>query len=153
MVLNTICHGSFLVRTASSWWSLPHRKHRRQPHLRLAIRDSGFARVVNDVTGKFDSLLAEGHFVLHIAGGYPHTMGLTLSFAAISRFNEVLSTGFASPDTGRYVLRSSDGLNFASADVRADCLQSNINALEVVWWPSANLSQDSNSNANESNSH
>ena len=52
------------------------------------IRGGGFVGIVDDVVSKFDTLLAEGCFVPHIARGRPDPTGLPISLAAVYRFNE-----------------------------------------------------------------
>jgi len=48
----------------------------------------GFVGIVDDVVGEFDTLLAEGYFVPHIAGRRPNTTEFPISPAAVYRFNE-----------------------------------------------------------------
>ena len=51
-------------------------------------RGGGFVGIVDDVVGEFDTLLAEGYIVPHIAGRRPNTTGFPISPAAVYRFNE-----------------------------------------------------------------
>ena len=52
------------------------------------IRGGGFIGIVNNVVGKFDTLLAEGYFVPHIARWRPNTTEFPISPAAVYRFNK-----------------------------------------------------------------
>ena len=54
------------------------------------IRGGGFVGIINNVVGNFDTLLAECHFVPHIAKRCPNTTEFPISPAAVYRFNKAI---------------------------------------------------------------